>query len=79
MVRQIGYSPKEFAQIMIEKEGGFEKAKKLFNKSEIKPSNYHPEEVKINSAGEKYSKILEDQINYACQNRICLKNRREIM
>ena len=58
MVRQIGYSPKEFAQIIIEKEGGFEKAKKLFDKSEIKPSDYHPEEVKINSAGEKYSKIL---------------------
>jgi len=58
MVRQIGYSPKEFAQIMIEKEGGFEKAKKLFDKSEIKPSDYHPEEVKINSAGEKYSRIL---------------------
>ena len=58
MVRQIGYSPKEFAQIMIKKEGGFEKAKKLFDKSEIKPSDYHPDEIKINSAGEKYSRIL---------------------
>jgi len=58
MVRQIGYSPKEFAQIMIDKEGGLKKAKKLFDKSEIKPSDYHPEDVRINSAGEKYSKIL---------------------
>ena len=58
MVRQIGYSPKEFAQIMIDKEGGLKKAKKLFDKSEIKPSDYHPENVRINSAGEKYSKIL---------------------
>ena len=58
MVRQIGYSPKEFAQIMIDKEGGLKKAKKLFDKSEIKPSDYHPEDVRINSAGVKYSKIL---------------------
>ena len=58
MVRQIGYSPKEFAQIMIDKEGGLKKAKKLFDKSEIKPSDYHPEDIRINSAGEKYSKIL---------------------
>ncbi len=58
MVRQIGYSPKEFAQIMIDKEGGLKKAKKLFDKSEIKPSDYHPEDVRINSAGEKYLKIL---------------------
>jgi hypothetical protein len=58
MVRQIGYSPKEFAQIMIDKEGGVDNAKKLFDKSEVKPSDYHPEDVRINSAGEKYSKIL---------------------
>ncbi len=66
MVRQIGYSPKEFAQIMIDKEGGVNKAKKLFDKSEVKPSDYHPEDVKINSAGEKYSKILSSvfEANY---------------
>jgi hypothetical protein len=58
MVRQIGYSPKEFAQIMIDKEGGVDNAKKLFDKSEMKPSDYLPEDVRINSAGEKYSKIL---------------------
>ena len=58
MVRQIGHSPKEFAQIMIDKEGGVDNAKKLFDKNEVKPSDYHPEYVRINSAGEKYSKIL---------------------
>ena len=60
MVRQIGYTPKEFAQIMIEKEGGINSAKKLFDKSEVKKSEYNPDEVKINSAGEKYSKILNN-------------------
>ena len=58
MVRQIGYSPEEFAQITIEKEGGFNKARQVLNKSDLKPSNYQPIPVKINSAGEKYSKIL---------------------
>ncbi|MDC3187852.1 ester cyclase [Candidatus Pelagibacter sp.] len=58
MVRQIGYTPKEFAQIMIDNEGGLEKANKLFDKNDIKQSNYQPEKIKINSAGERYSKIL---------------------
>ena len=58
MVRQIGYTPKEFAQIMIDNEGGLEKANKLIDKNDIKPSNYQPAQVKINSAGERYSKIL---------------------
>ena len=58
MVRQIGYSPKEFAQIMIDKEGGLEKANKLFDKNDIKPSDYHPVKVEKNSAGEVYSNIL---------------------
>ena len=58
MVRQIGYSPEEFAMITIEKEGGFNKAKQVLNKSDLKPSNYHPITVKTNSAGDKYSKIL---------------------
>jgi len=60
MVRQIGYTPKEFAQIMIDKEGGLEKANKLFNKNDIKPSDYNPEKIKENSAGERYSKILDN-------------------
>ena len=58
MVRQIGYSPKEFAKIMIDKEGGLEKANKLFDKNDIKPSDYHPAKVEKNSAGEVYSNIL---------------------
>ena len=58
MVRQIGYTPKEFAQIMIDKEGGFEKAKKLFDRNDIKPSDYQPEKIKKDSAGQKYSEIL---------------------
>ena len=58
MVRQIGYTPKEFAQIMIDKEGGMEKANKLFDKNDIKPSDYYPGKVEKNSAGEVYSKIL---------------------
>ncbi|MDC1338198.1 ester cyclase [Pelagibacteraceae bacterium] len=58
MVRQIGYSPEEFAMITIEKEGGFNNAKEVLNKLDLKPSNYHPITVKTNSAGEKYSKIL---------------------
>jgi predicted ester cyclase len=73
MVRQIGYSPKEFAQIMIDKEGGVYNAKKLFDKSEVKPSDYHPEDVRINSAGEKYSKILnrvfEESYDFSDYNR----------
>lgn len=66
MVRQIGHSPKEFAQIMIDKEGGVDNAKKLFDKSEVEPSDYHPEDMRINSAGEKYSKILNSvfEANY---------------
>ena len=58
MVRQIGYTPKEFAQIMIDKEGGLGKAKKLFDKNDIKPSDYQPEKIKKDSAGQKYSEIL---------------------
>ena len=58
MVRQIGYTPKEFAQIMIDKEGGLVKAKKLFDKNDIKPSDYQPEKIKKDSAGQKYSAIL---------------------
>ena len=58
MVRQIGYSPEEFAMITIEKEGGFNNAKEVLNKLDLKPSNYQPIAVKTNSAGEKYSKIL---------------------
>ena len=73
MVRQIGYTPKEFAQIMIDKEGGLEKAKKLFDKNDIKPSDYQPEKIKKDSAGQKYSEILskvfEEGYNFNDYNR----------
>ncbi len=73
MVRQIGHTPEEFAQIMIDKEGGIGNAKKLFDISQIKKSDYQPEKVKINSAGEKYSKILnrvfENDYNFSDYNR----------
>jgi hypothetical protein len=58
---------------MIDKEGGVDNAKKLFDKSEVKPSDYHPEDVRINSAGEKYSKILnsvfEESYDFSDYNR----------
>ena len=73
MVRQIGYSPKEFAQIMIDKEGGIKKAYKLFDKSEVKPSNYHQKDIETNSVGDRYSKILqkvfEPEYNFSDYNR----------
>ncbi len=73
MVRQIGHTPEQFAQIMIDKEGGVDNAKKLFDKSQIKKSDYQPEKVKTNSAGEKYSKILnrvfENDYNFSDYNR----------
>ena len=60
MVRQLGYSPKEFAQKIIESEGGINKAKNLFDSNSDKKSNYKPMSVKSNSAGEKYSNILNN-------------------
>ena len=73
MVRQIGYSPKEFAQIMIDKEGGIKKAYRLFDKSEVKPSNYYQKDIETNSVGDKYSKILqkvfEPEYNFSDYNR----------
>jgi len=60
MVRQLGFSPKEFAQKIIESEGGINKAKNLFNSKSDKKSNYKPMSIKLNSAGEKYSNILNN-------------------
>ena len=60
MVRQLGFTPKEFAQKIIESEGGINKAKELFNSKSDKKSNYRPLSVKLNSAGEKYSNILKN-------------------
>ena len=49
MVRQIGYTPKELAQIIIDKEGGVDKANSLFNRNDVKPSNYHQKNIETNS------------------------------
>ena len=58
MVRQIGFTPKEFAQKIIEKEGGLGKCKKIFNlKSDMK-SEYKPNPAPKDSVGVKYSNIL---------------------
>ena len=55
MVRQLGFKPKEFAQMIINKEGGADKAQQLFNSnSEIK-SDYKQSVVPDDSAGGKYS------------------------
>ena len=66
MVRQIGYTPKEFAQIIIDKEGGLDKANSLFNRNDVKPSNYHQKNVEKNSSGDRYSKILKKVFDPEC-------------
>ena len=58
MVRQIGFTPKEFAQKIIENEGGLENSKKIFTlKSDMK-SEYKPNPAPKDSVGVKYSNIL---------------------
>ena len=58
MVRQIGFTPKEFAQKIIENEGGLENSKNIFTlKSDMK-SEYKPNPAPKDSVGVKYSNIL---------------------
>ncbi len=64
MVRQIGYSPKEFAKKIIESEGGMSTASKLFDCETDKSSNYEAERYKKGSKAEKYSEILKNIFNY---------------
>ena len=59
MVRQLGYTPKEFAKQIIEKEGGENKAKKVFDLSSDMKSEYTPFSFEKDSIGEKYSQILK--------------------
>ena len=63
MVRQIGYSPKEFAKKIIESEGGILTASKLFNYETDKSSNYEAERYKKGSKAEKYTEILKNIFN----------------
>ena len=59
MVRQLGYTPKEFAKQIIEKEGGENKAKKVFDLISDMKSEYTPFSFEKDSIGEKYSQILK--------------------
>ncbi len=63
MVRQIGYSPKEFATKIIESEGGILTASKLFDCETDKSSNYESERYKKGSKAEKYTEILKNIFN----------------
>ena len=63
MVRQIGYSPKEFAKKIIESEGGILTASKLFDCDTDKSSNYEAERYKKGSKAEKYTEILKNIFN----------------
>ena len=58
MVRQLGFTPKEFAKKIIENEGGLEQANELFNSKSDTKSEYKPNIVPKNSIGIKYSNIL---------------------
>tara|TARA_Y100001970_G_scaffold286291_1_gene408088 strand:+ start:5110 stop:6078 length:969 start_codon:yes stop_codon:yes gene_type:complete len=63
MVRQIGYSPEEFAKKIIENEGGYSSASKLFDFETDKSSSYEPQKYKIGSKAEKYTAILKNIFN----------------
>ena len=63
MVRQIGYSPKEFAKKIIESEGGISTASRLFDFETDKSSNYEAEIYKKGSKAEKYTEILKNIFN----------------
>ena len=58
MVRQLGFTPKEFAKKIIENEGGLEQANELFNSKSDTKSEYKPNIAPKNSIGNKYSNIL---------------------
>ncbi len=63
MVKQIGYSPKEFAHMIIEKEGGKEKAKEVFNYKSNMDSKYKFLKPKAGEIGDIYSNILTNIFN----------------
>ena len=58
MVRQLGFTPKEFAKKIIENEGGLEQAIELFNSKSDTKSEYKPSIAPKNSIGVKYSNII---------------------
>ena len=59
MVRQLGYSPKEFAQMQINNENNLKIKKEIFNSKSDMESEYVPIKADNNSVGHKYSNILQ--------------------
>ena len=59
MVRQLGYSPKEFAQMQINNENNLKIKKEVFNSKSDMESEYVPVKADNNSVGHKYSNILQ--------------------
>ena len=59
MVRQLGYSPKEFAQMQINNENNLKIKKEVFNSKSDMESEYVPIKANNNSVGHKYSNILQ--------------------
>ena len=59
MVRQLGYTPEEFAKKIIESEGGLSKASRLFNSQSDKETDYISEKYKAGSNAEQYGEVLK--------------------
>jgi len=59
MVRQLGYSPKEFAQMQINNENNSKIKNEIFNSKSDMESEYVPIKADNNSVGYKYSNILQ--------------------
>ena len=59
MVRQLGYSPKEFAQMQINNENNLKIKNEVFNSKSDMESEYVPIKADKNSVGHKYSNILQ--------------------
>ena len=68
MVRQIGYSPEQFARKIIESEGGLSNSSKLYDFNSDNNSDYVAENYKNSSVAVKYtqilSKIFSNDYNY---------------
>ena len=63
IVRQLGYSPKEFAQMQIDSEKNSDSKIEIFNSKSDMKSEYIPANTKNNSVGKKYSNILKKIFN----------------
>ena len=59
MVRQLGFSPKEFAKLIINQEKSNGGLKKVFDLKSDQKSRYKPEKVPEKGSGKKYSEILK--------------------